>query len=86
MSEPTPKTAKVYLAAPMTIDGRDYQPDDVVELPRDEDRTKKFPVARELVRTGRARWHEDDDPANQAPADAAPKTRRSRAAATAQEG
>lgn len=85
MSEPKPKTAKVYLASPMTIDGRDYQPDDVVELPRDEDRTKRFPVARELVRTGRARWHEDDDPANAATA-AKPTTRRRGSSTPAQEG
>lgn len=38
----------VTLASPRTIDGKDYKPDEEVQLPLDH--------ARRLVRDGRARW------------------------------
>ncbi|MEV0608128.1 hypothetical protein AB0I61_17355 [Polymorphospora rubra] len=49
------ETVKVELAYPMRIGDKDYAPDTVVELPLGEDR-EGGPTARELVRTGRARW------------------------------
>lgn len=50
---------KVTLAYPMTINGRDYQPEDVVELPHKEDR-EGGTTAIQLVRDGRARYTEPD--------------------------
>jgi hypothetical protein len=49
----TKDTAKVELAYPATVDGKDYAPDDVVELDRVE--------ARQYVQEGRARWHDQVD-------------------------
>ncbi len=72
------KTAKVILAYPTTINGRDYQPDDVVELPLKADYTE--PSATQFVIDGRARW---------ADADAVPKAAKkvaARATNTTQEG
>lgn len=58
MTQPAAGDAvKVELAYPMTINGVDYEPDSVVELPYLEDRENGGPVAKDLVRTGRARWH-----------------------------
>lgn len=85
------KTAQVELAYPMTIGGRDYQPDDVVDLPYDTNHDG--PTALQLVRDGRARWHGEDPTPKPVTSevDAGPKTttksRRSTASASAgQEG
>ncbi len=73
-------TVKVTLAYPMTINGRDYQPDDVVELPHKDNRDGG-PTAFQLVKDGRGRYTEPESTTKTA--------KRSRAAAsanTSQEG
>lgn len=60
MSGETTETAKVELAYPMTLAGKDHAPDEVVELPYKEDR-EGGPTALQLVRDGRARWHGGDE-------------------------
>jgi hypothetical protein len=54
------ETAKVELAYPMTLAGKDHAPDEVVELPYKEDREGGI-TALQLVRDGRARWAGDDE-------------------------